>query len=236
MCILVLNSRSHNFRPSYFRLGCVLKQRMGVSCILGLTATATKETELSILNALCIPSTGLVQAAHVRQNLHLSVSRPSHRYPLYAPWWICIHFSLKGLACLCWWPSYSIVCSLSTLLSNWLSWSNTGGQNYLLYFSLVHSQLWRASSFIAPTRWMEAWTCSGASHCVRLSSVASFTLPFLISNWGNFNICLEMQAEADDISRYLEDNKISAKVCFFSDPKLRLIMHDVTRSGQWQTS
>lgn len=42
-----------------------------------------------------------------------------------------------------------------------------------------------------------------------------------------------MQAEADDISRYLEDNKISAKVCFFSDPKLRLIMHDVTHSGQW---
>lgn len=44
-----------------------------------------------------------------------------------------------------------------------------------------------------------------------------------------------MQAEADDISRYLEDNKISAKVCFLSYPKLRLVTHDVIHTGHWQT-
>ncbi|KAG0562918.1 hypothetical protein KC19_9G182700 [Ceratodon purpureus] len=74
-----LSEWSHNFRPSYYRLGSILKQRLRVPCVLALTATATKETECSITKALSIPLSGIVQAVHVRQNLHLSVSRPSHR-------------------------------------------------------------------------------------------------------------------------------------------------------------
>lgn len=33
---------SHNFRPSYLRLCAILRNGLGVNCLLGLTATATK--------------------------------------------------------------------------------------------------------------------------------------------------------------------------------------------------
>ena len=46
---------SHNFRPSYLRLDIVLRQQLGVRCILGLTATATAQTEASVRSKLCIP-------------------------------------------------------------------------------------------------------------------------------------------------------------------------------------
>ncbi|CAM6092984.1 unnamed protein product [Calypogeia fissa] len=74
-----LSEWSHNFRPSYFRLGKILHQRMKVSCVVALTATATRKAEQSILKSLCIPDAGVVQASHVRQNLSLSVSRERNR-------------------------------------------------------------------------------------------------------------------------------------------------------------
>ncbi|RVE67270.1 hypothetical protein OJAV_G00115630 [Oryzias javanicus] len=45
---------SHNFRPCYLRLCKVLRERLGVRCFLGLTATATPSTALDIARHLGI--------------------------------------------------------------------------------------------------------------------------------------------------------------------------------------
>ncbi|KAL3690660.1 hypothetical protein R1sor_004311 [Riccia sorocarpa] len=74
-----LSEWSHNFRPSYFRLGNVLLQKMQVPCVLAMTATATKKAQLSIMEALRIPPSGLIQAPSVRDNLVLTVSREQNR-------------------------------------------------------------------------------------------------------------------------------------------------------------
>ncbi|XP_062110601.1 ATP-dependent DNA helicase Q-like 5 isoform X2 [Humulus lupulus] len=66
---------SHNFRPSYMRLrASLLKEKLNVNCILAMTATATTTTLHAVMSALEIPPTSLVQKAHLRDNLHLSVS------------------------------------------------------------------------------------------------------------------------------------------------------------------
>ncbi|KAK1785523.1 hypothetical protein P4O66_018884, partial [Electrophorus voltai] len=67
---------SHNFRPCYLRLCKVLRERLGVRCLLGLTATATLSTALDIAHHLDIrDQEGIaVRSAAVPHNLHLSVS------------------------------------------------------------------------------------------------------------------------------------------------------------------
>uniref|UniRef100_H3C0F9 ATP-dependent DNA helicase Q4 n=1 Tax=Tetraodon nigroviridis TaxID=99883 RepID=H3C0F9_TETNG len=67
---------SHNFRPCYLRLCKVLRDRLGVQCLLGLTATATLSTALDIARHLDInDQDGIaVRSAAVPPNLHLSVS------------------------------------------------------------------------------------------------------------------------------------------------------------------
>ncbi|XP_039978354.1 ATP-dependent DNA helicase Q4 isoform X2 [Xiphias gladius] len=67
---------SHNFRPCYLRLCKVLRERLGVQCLLGLTATATLSTALDIAQHLDInDQDGIaVRSAAVPPNLHLSVS------------------------------------------------------------------------------------------------------------------------------------------------------------------
>ncbi|KAK5854998.1 hypothetical protein PBY51_005140 [Eleginops maclovinus] len=67
---------SHNFRPCYLRLCKVLRERLGVQCLLGLTATATLSTALDIARHLNInDKDGIaVRSAAVPPNLHLSVS------------------------------------------------------------------------------------------------------------------------------------------------------------------
>uniref|UniRef100_A0A3Q1IGJ1 DNA 3'-5' helicase n=1 Tax=Anabas testudineus TaxID=64144 RepID=A0A3Q1IGJ1_ANATE len=67
---------SHNFRPCYLRLCKVLRERLGVHCLLGLTATATLSTALDIARHLDInDQDGIaVRSAAVPPNLHLSVS------------------------------------------------------------------------------------------------------------------------------------------------------------------
>lgn len=67
---------SHNFRPCYLRLCKVLRDRLGVRCLLGLTATATLSTALDIAHHLGIrDSEGIaVRSAAVPHNLQLSVS------------------------------------------------------------------------------------------------------------------------------------------------------------------
>ncbi|XP_017556968.1 ATP-dependent DNA helicase Q4 [Pygocentrus nattereri] len=67
---------SHNFRPCYLRLCKVLRDRLGVRCLLGLTATATLSTALDIARHLDISDQeGIaVRSAAVPHNLQLSVS------------------------------------------------------------------------------------------------------------------------------------------------------------------
>ncbi|XP_036411164.1 ATP-dependent DNA helicase Q4 [Megalops cyprinoides] len=67
---------SHNFRPCYLRLCKVLRDRLGVRCLLGLTATATLATALDIARHLDISDQeGIaVRSAAVPRNLQLSVS------------------------------------------------------------------------------------------------------------------------------------------------------------------
>ncbi|XP_028253374.1 ATP-dependent DNA helicase Q4 [Parambassis ranga] len=67
---------SHNFRPCYLRLCKVLRERLGVQCLLGLTATATLSTALDIAQHLGIHDQDgvAVRSAAVPPNLNLSVS------------------------------------------------------------------------------------------------------------------------------------------------------------------
>ncbi|KAF7664101.1 hypothetical protein LDENG_00189050 [Lucifuga dentata] len=67
---------SHNFRPCYLRLCKVLRERLGVQCLLGLTATATLSTALDIARHLNIKDQDgiAVRSAAVPPNLQLSVS------------------------------------------------------------------------------------------------------------------------------------------------------------------
>ncbi|XP_023667819.1 ATP-dependent DNA helicase Q4 [Paramormyrops kingsleyae] len=67
---------SHNFRPCYLRLCKVLRERLGVHCLLGLTATATLSTALDVAHHLEIADQeGIaVRSAAVPDNLQLSVS------------------------------------------------------------------------------------------------------------------------------------------------------------------
>ena len=40
---------SHNFRPSFLKLGDIICNRLNCDIVLGLTATATKDTEMSLV-------------------------------------------------------------------------------------------------------------------------------------------------------------------------------------------
>ncbi|XP_042865248.1 ATP-dependent DNA helicase Q4-like [Penaeus japonicus] len=72
---------SHNFRPSYLRICQVLRERLGVKTILGLTATARHATAISIAKHLLVPDfdTGIIRGRGVPDNLKLSVSRDQNR-------------------------------------------------------------------------------------------------------------------------------------------------------------
>ncbi|KAM6102878.1 LOW QUALITY PROTEIN: ATP-dependent DNA helicase Q4 [Theristicus caerulescens] len=72
---------SHNFRPCYLRLCQVLRDRLGVRCFLGLTATATLATARDVARHLGIPPEEgrAVRSAAVPPNLRLSVSMDRDR-------------------------------------------------------------------------------------------------------------------------------------------------------------
>ncbi|MGH0159549.1 UNVERIFIED_CONTAM: hypothetical protein FKN15_037747 [Acipenser sinensis] len=72
---------SHNFRPCYLRLCKVLRNRLGVRCLLGLTATATVATARDIAHHLEIrDEDGIaVRSAAIPPNLQLSVSMDRDR-------------------------------------------------------------------------------------------------------------------------------------------------------------
>ncbi|XP_049296435.1 uncharacterized protein LOC125770626 [Anopheles funestus] len=72
---------SHNFRPSYLMICKVLKEKLGVKTILGLTATATVQTRQSIVSHLSIPDglRGIISDIPLPDNLLLTVSRDVNR-------------------------------------------------------------------------------------------------------------------------------------------------------------
>ncbi|XP_023579664.1 ATP-dependent DNA helicase Q4 isoform X2 [Octodon degus] len=71
-----LSQWSHNFRPCYLRVCKVLRERMGVSCFLGLTATATRNTARDVAHHLGVAEEPSPREAPViPANLYLSVSR-----------------------------------------------------------------------------------------------------------------------------------------------------------------
>ncbi|XP_058462440.1 ATP-dependent DNA helicase Q4 [Malaya genurostris] len=72
---------SHNFRPSYLMICRVLKEKLGVRTILGLTATATYQTRHSIVDHLGIPdgTNGIISDIPLPDNLILTVSKDANR-------------------------------------------------------------------------------------------------------------------------------------------------------------
>ncbi|XP_058515432.1 ATP-dependent DNA helicase Q4 isoform X2 [Ochotona princeps] len=70
-----LSQWSHNFRPCYLRVCKVLRERVGVRCFLGLTATATRSTARDVARHLGVADElGIREPVAVPLNLHLSVS------------------------------------------------------------------------------------------------------------------------------------------------------------------
>ncbi|XP_041376867.1 uncharacterized protein LOC121389337 [Gigantopelta aegis] len=76
-----LSEWSHNFRPSYLRLCKVLRERYGVKCFLGLTATATKATAYDVSRHLGIEDVkeATIRGSPIPKNLILSVSQDENR-------------------------------------------------------------------------------------------------------------------------------------------------------------
>ncbi|XP_062542516.1 ATP-dependent DNA helicase Q4 [Armigeres subalbatus] len=72
---------SHNFRPSYLMICRVLKEKLGVQTILGLTATATVQTRTSIVEHLSVPDgiNGIISDIPLPDNLILTVSKDPNR-------------------------------------------------------------------------------------------------------------------------------------------------------------
>ncbi|XP_075979004.1 recQ4 helicase [Anticarsia gemmatalis] len=68
---------SHNFRPSYLMICRVLREKLNVKCILGLTATASQTTIKSIISHINIPDgvQGVIRNPALPDNLFLSVSK-----------------------------------------------------------------------------------------------------------------------------------------------------------------
>ncbi|XP_022835248.1 ATP-dependent DNA helicase Q4 [Spodoptera litura] len=67
---------SHNFRPSYLMICRVLREKLKVNCILGLTATASQATIKSVISHINIPDgvDGVIKNPALPDNLCLSVS------------------------------------------------------------------------------------------------------------------------------------------------------------------
>ncbi|XP_028969166.1 ATP-dependent DNA helicase Q4 [Galendromus occidentalis] len=74
-----LSEWSHNFRPSYLQLHKTLREKMGVKCVLALTATATKSTCDNISQHLQISSDGVVGLFKLPSNLILTASKEVDR-------------------------------------------------------------------------------------------------------------------------------------------------------------
>ena len=57
----------------------VLRERLGVQCVLGLTATATRTTALSVASHLSVKEENIIRGCTVPSNLHITVSCDENR-------------------------------------------------------------------------------------------------------------------------------------------------------------
>ncbi|XP_014783451.1 ATP-dependent DNA helicase Q4 [Octopus bimaculoides] len=76
-----LSEWSHNFRPSYLQVCKILKEKHGVQCFIGLTATATLAQSKHIAQQLGINDVqdAVIRGAPIPKNLVLTVSRDIYR-------------------------------------------------------------------------------------------------------------------------------------------------------------
>jgi superfamily II DNA helicase RecQ len=72
-------------RSAYFRLGRMLRAHIPCRAVLALTATATKSTQGSIVQALCIAPDAVFRDDTIRSNLRFSVSHSNGGLPLPLP-------------------------------------------------------------------------------------------------------------------------------------------------------
>ena len=70
---------SHNFRPSYLRLCRIIRDKLGVATILGLTATAPESLTRSVASRLGVAMEDVVRGPLLPGNLTLTVSRDRDR-------------------------------------------------------------------------------------------------------------------------------------------------------------
>lgn len=72
---------SHNFRPSYLMICRVLREKLGVKTVIGLTATATLQTRESIVRHLGILDglKGIISDIPLPDNLILTISQDENR-------------------------------------------------------------------------------------------------------------------------------------------------------------
>ena len=70
---------SHNFRPSYLRLARIVRERLGVRTVLGLTATAPESLTRSVAGQLGVPGDGVIRGPLLPGNLTLTASRDGDR-------------------------------------------------------------------------------------------------------------------------------------------------------------
>ena len=57
----------------------VLKERLGVRCVLGLTATATRTTALSVASHLSVAEENIIRGTTIPSNLQISASCDDNR-------------------------------------------------------------------------------------------------------------------------------------------------------------
>eukprot|EP00092_Neocalanus_flemingeri_P040667 GFUD01044278.1.p1 GENE.GFUD01044278.1~~GFUD01044278.1.p1 ORF type:complete len:1538 (+),score=567.86 GFUD01044278.1:263-4615(+) len=70
---------SHNFRPSYLRLSKIIREKLGVKTILGLTATAPESLTRSVADHLGVPEDGVIRGPLLPGNLTMTVSKDAER-------------------------------------------------------------------------------------------------------------------------------------------------------------
>ena len=59
--------------------GQVLRERLGVQCVLGLTATATRTTALSVASHLNVSPENILPGSTIPSNLHVTASCDDNR-------------------------------------------------------------------------------------------------------------------------------------------------------------
>lgn len=76
----------HSFRPSYYRLGKVVRTKLHSKSILALTATATTETDKCIREILDISDDNKFRFAGLHENLDLRVENIEHHFASFEKW------------------------------------------------------------------------------------------------------------------------------------------------------